>query len=267
MRWGVGVMAAPRPDGTGLQKTLGCLQAAGWANPIVFAEPGTPTDYERTVVRPGVARSLFSGIVPGPDGQLGNVQNWIQTAYDLLVMEPDADVYVTVEDDALVCMGAKEFTEGLLWPSARCGAISLYAANITENRKPVPGLFKSSRKRIFGSLFMVWQKECLLDLLTTDFVEWGGHEQLSRGPVPQHKWIGVDSWLGQQVDKTGWQTWIFSPSLVYHYEPHGATSYSAVGNGKAIGMRQAYRFVGMQPNLQYTFRSMLSRTGKVLEKS
>jgi hypothetical protein len=252
-------MAAPRRDGTGLQKTLQCLHDAGWLTPMVFAEPGTEVTAGRCVMRPAASPTLFGGVVPGPDGRLGNFQNWIQTACDLLATEPDADVYATVEDDALVCKGAKEFTEDLLWPSPRCGAISLYAANITENRKPLAQVFKSQRERIFGSLFMVWRKECLLDLLTSDFLDWKGGEQAKGKHLQQYQWNGIDTWLGKQIKKTGWETWIVSPSLVYHYEPHGAESYSAVGNGRAIGMRQAYRFVGMQPNLQHVFRSMLSR--------
>lgn len=264
MRWSVGVIAAPRPDGVGLEKTVACLNAAGWGTPWVFAEPGTlisdnVISNAAVISRPHRVAELRQGIVPHESGKLGNVQHWIQTACDLLADEPSADAYVTVEDDALVCRGAKEFVETLLWPSHRCGAISLYCANSPENRKPVPQLFQSRRQGILGTLFMIWRPECLADLAEAEFLSWKGGNPTKKTPIPQHDWKGVDTWLGLKMIERGWETWMLSPSLVYHYEPHGKHSYSAVGNGKALGKRQAFRFVGMEPNLKQVFRSMLAR--------
>lgn len=259
MQWSVGIMAAPRSDSKGLMHCVDSVENAGWS-PVVFAEPGTDSaiaDRCETIFRPQVC-CQHPALKPGPTGRFGNVQNWVQTAADLLEMNEDADAYVTIEDDAVVCREAKRFIERLIWPSNMCGAISIYAANISSCRKSPPQMFLHRRHGIMGTLFMIWRPECLRNLV------WGGGvEQMMAGlTVAPEAAKAVDSWLGSELNRTGWDLWTVSPSLVHHWHPFGRSAYSSLGHGPAAGKRQAYRFVGVDANLGEIFARYLKQTGK-----
>lgn len=259
MEWAVGVMAAPRYDLNGLRKCLTALEDAGW-KPFVFAEPGISADigeYWPTIYRPNTCVKHPS-VVPGPTGKFGNVQNWIQTAADLLEIDETAAAYVTVEDDAVVCRQAKTFMERLLWPSERCGAITIYAANIPDTRKHYPQMFLHRRYGIMGTLFMIWRPECLRQIV------WGDGVPAHMATLPCHPADarGVDTWLGNELNRIGWEMWTVTPSLVQHWHPIGRMAYSALGHGPPIGKRQAYRFVGMNANLDQVFGRYLRQVNR-----
>lgn len=259
MRWAVGVMAAPRTDYEGLEQCLTSVENAGWA-PTVYAEPGVPEavgDRCQTVFRPDTCIN-HPDLRPGPTGRFGNVQNWVQTAADLMEVNEDAEAYLTIEDDAVVCAGAKAFIEKLIWPSAKCGAISLYAANITSCRKSPPQMFLHRRHGIMGTLFMIWRPECLRQIV------WGGgvKDMMSKLTVPPESAKAVDTWLGNELNRLGWDLWTVTPSLVHHWHPFGRSAYSSLGHGPATGKRQAYKFVGVNANLDQVFARYLTQIGK-----
>lgn len=259
MDWAVGVMAAPRKDLQGLERCVSALEAAGWA-PTIFAEPGVPAsvgDQWPTIFRPDVC-IRHPDMIPGNTGKFGNVQNWVQTAADLLEIDETAAAYVTVEDDAVVCKGAKAFVEHLLWPSDRCGAITIYAANIPDCRKPYPQMFLHRRHGIMGTLFMIWRPECLRQIV------WGGGVTAHMKTIQCHPSDAraVDSWLGNEMNRIGWELWTVTPSLVHHWHPFGRSAYSALGHGPATGKRQAYRFVGMDANLDQIFGRYLRQVSR-----
>lgn len=259
MNWALGVMAAPRKDLQGLQKCLNAIEAAGWTA-TVFAEPGIPAeigDQWQTIYRPQTC-IRHPDVMPADTGRFGNVQNWVQTAADLLEMDEAADAYATVEDDAVVCKGAKSFIERLLWPSDRCGAITIYAANIPDCRKHYPQMFLHRRHGIMGTLFMIWRPECLRQIV------WGGGVQAHMQTVRCHPADAraVDSWLGNELNRIGWEMWTVTPSLVHHWHPLGRSAYSALGHGPATGKRQAYRFVGVDANLDQVFGKYLRQVNR-----
>lgn len=259
MKWAVGVMAAPRKDLQGLENCLSAMEGAGW-NPMVFAEPGVPNavaDRCETIFRPNVCR-LHPDLVPSTEGKFGNVQNWVQTAADLLEIDEDADAYVTVEDDAVVCRNARHFIERLIWPSDTCGAISLYAANISSCRKPYPQMFLHRRNGIIGTLLMIWRPQCLREMISSDGVQ----TILAGSQVPPWQIKGVDTWIGNELNRRKWDLWTVSPSLVQHWHPFGRSAYSSLGHGPAVGKRQAYKFVGMDADLNNIFSAYLRQVNK-----
>lgn len=238
---------------------MNAIEAAGW-NATVFAEPGIPVsvgDQWPAIFRPQTCVT-HPDMVPSGTGKFGNVQNWVQTAADLLEMQEDADAFATVEDDAVVCNGAKAFIEKLLWPSDRCGAITLYAANIVDVRKSYPQMFLHRRHGIMGTLFMVWRPECLRQIV------WGGGVTDHMRTVKCHPSDAraVDSWLGNELNRIGWEMWTVTPSLVNHWHPFGRSAYSSLGHGPAAGKRQAYRYVGDNANLDQVFSRYLRQVNQ-----
>lgn len=113
MNWSVGVITCPRKHGYYLDQTLKSLQQAGWSNITVFAEPESKIpDFDGTVV---TRRKVY-----------GDWTNWATGLYDLFLSEPETDYFFMLEDDAVVCRGAKRYLEFSLPYLEEFGALSLF---------------------------------------------------------------------------------------------------------------------------------------------
>ena len=113
IKWTVGVITAPRKQGYYLGQTLRSLCNAGWVNIVVFAEPDSqiPDD--------------FSGHVVWRRKQYGDWTNWASGLYELFLSEPDTDYFFMVEDDALICQGAKQYLEHTIDLLGDFGSLSI----------------------------------------------------------------------------------------------------------------------------------------------
>jgi len=109
--WAVGVTTSGQRRA--VDGCLASLRRAGWDNAIVFAEPDSylPSDGCETIQRPH---------------RLGAWDNKLQGFRDLQTRQPNADVYLMLEDDALVATTAKWTLEQHGLPSERCSMLSLY---------------------------------------------------------------------------------------------------------------------------------------------
>ena len=81
LNWSVVVTTAPRKKPK-LKTTVQSLKAAGWNNPIVFAEPESPTCDAKTYTS---------------ENKLGVFHNWMRAARHAL--DSNADVIMMVQDD------------------------------------------------------------------------------------------------------------------------------------------------------------------------
>jgi hypothetical protein len=114
MKWAVGVITAPRTGGYYLDRTISSLQSSGWDQILVFAEPQAPVT-ESSNVQVIRRRKKY-----------GDWTNWATGLYELFLSEPDSDYYFMLEDDALLCSGAKEYLEYALPKLEEFGSFSLY---------------------------------------------------------------------------------------------------------------------------------------------
>lgn len=101
--WAVGVTASKRPAGDTLGHTLATLAAAGWSDPIVFAD--------------GDGFDAPAGVrVVRRHDQAGALCNFFAAAAELLVRYPDA-VHLIAQDDTTWSVGVREYLERTGWPA------------------------------------------------------------------------------------------------------------------------------------------------------
>lgn len=256
MQWAVGTIAAPRKVGGSLDVTIRSLRANSWDS-IIFAEPGTEdtgVSVSCRIDRPRTIVPLVDSFELGPDGRLGNFQNYIQCAVDLLHLRPHADAILITEDDAEFCRGVREWIEPRLWTHPQCGCYSLYTANIHSHRSYHPREMVSPRTPIMGSLALIWKPEVLRMIVESpEVLTWAGSSAQRSSKTNKWKRTAVDTFLGQQLSKTGYNMRLFSRSLVRHWHPPGVLDNSACGNGVSSGRRMEYSWVGENPDLHVIF--------------
>lgn len=250
MKFATAVIAAPRPSAASLPASLRSLELNGMS-PTVYAEPGTITEGCGcpVIFRPQTVAPVPGGIYPCPStGKFGNFQNWMQAAADLLQAKPDCDAYLICEDDAILCRGACDFVGSKMWPEARCGAISLYSANVSLLRqKSYPAFMPWQKTGLMGALALVFRKECLEQLVNdTELYNWRG-EAVRSDVLANWDRNGVDTWIGQRMRVMRWVCWLFTKSLVNHHVPAGMQDNSALNHGPSVGKRAPLRYVGDDP--------------------
>lgn len=95
---------------------------AGWENITVFAEPGSKIPHG------------FTGDVVSRRKQFGDWSNWACGLYELLLTEPDSDYFLMVEDDAIVCKGAKWYLEEHLPDMLPFASVSMYCPSCYKTK-------------------------------------------------------------------------------------------------------------------------------------
>ena len=257
MKWACGIIAAPRPSADSLSRCLASVQSNGIGECLVFAEPETEVSCvpkSQLVMRPNRIADPIGNLQSSPGGQLGNFQNWLQCAADLLTQ--DADAFLIVEDDAVFCAGAVSFVDGLLWPDSRCGAINFYAANVSVLRqKAVPAFVPWPRSGLMGSLAVVFRRECLQQIVSDpEIFEYQKDLILSERLKPWER-RAIDTWVGVRMRAMRWLCWTFTRSLVNHHVPPKMRDNSSLGHGPSTGKRATLRYVGDNPqDLRKFFR-------------
>lgn len=222
LRWAVGVTTAPRKQMT-LEWCLDSLARAGWEQPHLFLD-GTIRVPERYSHLQVTWRETGVGAWP----------NYFLALHELLMLEPDADAYLLVQDDANVfdSHNLREYLERALWPGPRHGIVSLYCPE--PYNAGSAGWHQLNQAWLWGALAFVFPAH-----LARAFA---GDPQ-----VVSHRWanrdtgrLGIDSLLGSWTRAHHVDVWYPIPSLVQH-----------VGNTSAIwhaadnaGPRRADWFAG-----------------------
>jgi hypothetical protein len=249
MKFAVGVLAAPRPIET-VGKTVASLIAAGFEQPVCFFEPGHySTQVENKITRPTRIGNLLPGLTPSPDGRFGNFQNCLQSLADLISMQPNADAFIIVEDDALLCRQVAGFLEKSLWPSCDCGMVSLYHPALRSYSEGEGVYRKVVRDGVVGALAMVFHPSVARMILSNTRMvsEFKGSKYQQHGVDP---WVrnACDFWVGNSIRQAGYSVWSIQPSLVTHHCPVErvdlGNSTFGVGGGRHFGPRQAKGFIG-----------------------
>lgn len=265
MNMGIGILRAPRPVST-VQDTIDSLRQSfpeGTQPITVFEEPGCSPAPKRCafISRPEVLGGEDTTFVCGPEGRMGNFQNWIQAARDLLWRHSTRDTFMLCEDDALFAPGLRPLLERDLWPSRDCGAVSLYCPNLRQYSKN-NGLCKAvikekivitTRNNLVGALALVFPRRVLEDLVSSEksIAKWlGSHAQAKAKPGEVHPWErkAVDTWIGKTLAAMKKSIWHYSPSLVLHYSPT-IESNSSLGHPAPQGkgsIRQCRQWIGAE---------------------
>lgn len=147
-RWNVGVTTAARESRDYLPATLLAIEAAGWPDPLVLAEPSAPV--------PAAYRASRSKEPPGP------WPNFCRGLRELVAADPKATT-VIFQDDVDVARNLRPWLETQLWPFDELpGVLSLYTAGGVW-RGRAPGWFKLEPdllpRRAWGALAIVLPAE------------------------------------------------------------------------------------------------------------
>ena len=219
--WAVGVTTAPREEPT-LARCLASLAAAGWDEPVVFAEPQAqvPERFHRLDI---VRRAA----------PLGVVGNWLLALSELVIRQPEADAYVMVQDDAVFCRSVRPYLERTLWPAERVGLVSVYR----------PALYAAEK----GGFAPVELAHPLAAALTHIFPPAAARQAVASGAAMAQRWRAyhegqrrLDWLVGRLLRCLGLAAYYHAPSLAQHI---GETS-TVWPKAAVRGRRRASDFVG-----------------------
>ncbi len=230
IKWCVVVTTAPRKKPK-LKTTILSLRTAGWENPIVFAEPDSPTCDAETHTN---------------DSKLGVFHNWIQAArYGL---ESGADAIMTVQDDVWFHPDSKWWAESALWPE-NCGYLSLYTPlhySIIKGKQKPWGVYPVYTRSIWGAMALIWHPSILQAVLEGKKAKnWiGRRSTMSKSEIKfkeenPHEICNVDTFIGFSLKDINRQIYYVNPSFCQHI-----SEYSSIGGRDASGKRAARFLVG-----------------------
>ena len=220
--WAVGVTTAPRRVST-LNECLAGLARAGWPTPRLFVDGNVPIPQEFAQL-PQTVRQPRIGAWP----------SYYLALAELLMRHPQADAYLLVQDDALVCDDAelRVYLEDVLWPRKRPGIASLFCSRAYT--RPKAGWYEFDGPWLWGALAFVFCREA-------------AQRFLADREVVEHRWTrrrnplaDIDWRIGQWAWRSDIPVYYPTPSLVQHI---GDVSSLWQGS-RAHGYRRASWFAG-----------------------
>ena len=244
MKWTVGIITAPRPQGFYLDATINTLKRAGWKDMTVFAEPSsTIPDGDITVVR---RRKTY-----------GDWTNWATALYDLLLSEPDTGYFFMLEDDAEICPGARAYVEYALPQLGTFGFLSIY----TPCKYHKPNRFRMFHNECAGictwsTITVIMSKDAVIKFFSDEQVQRHRFSDLDlvnannfrasygRGRTSVTDCVGntvKDAVLGRWADKHHLPVFFHTPSLTEHTGYHSTLTddFATIEN-----LRRSKDFVG-----------------------
>lgn len=217
MKWTVGLITAPRKQGYYLDQTLKSLITAGWNEVIVFAEPGS------------VIPNWFHGPVVHRWKQFGDWCNWGTALYELLLSCPETDFFFMIEDDGLVCKGAKDYLEQTLPTLEDFGTVSIYCPG-RYHKDGFCGFHDECRGALtWSTLTVIMSRKGVRSFFSDPDVQKHRFENIfpqniSWGFDVDPKNSAKDALLGQWALKNRLPMFYHTPSLAAHIGVHSTLS-------------------------------------------
>lgn len=244
--WAVAITSAPRRREYTLGTCLESIIAAGWDNPIVFAEPSIEVPDGVTAIHNESRRGCF--------------HNWLYSAEHCLG-NTNAEMILCVQDDSLFHPDTRRFTEDFcLWPSADTGVVSLYtAAHYSRGKTTLrpTGINEVFTRAWWGTCAVVWRREVLQNVVNHEIIRnWLGVSPRKRpdehsNPPLRSKRVkeyyenrklhpeqvnNSDYVAGHVLNLLGYKKYFVDPSPVSHI-----SKVSTIGHGGNKGRRNCLR--------------------------
>lgn len=220
LKWSVGVTTCPRRLST-IDACLDSLNAAGWRDVRLFMD-------DEVELAPRHADLPRSVRIP----RLGAWPNYYASLTEMVMRDPQADVYMLVQDDTLFYghSGLRDYLERFV---ADCDLVSLFCPRDYSRREP--GWYVLEEAWFWGALAFVFSRPVAQTFLTDQ-------------RVMSHRWHsdygggvkGIDVVIGSWAERVGADVYYPSPSLVQHI---GEVS-TMWDTARAAGPRRAARYLG-----------------------
>lgn len=192
------VTTSPRPNADYLPATLRSIDNAGFPQPVLFAEPGSPLPGQYSVVQ--------------NTESLGPYQNFL-AALRWLLRETDADWLAVFQDDI-------ELTPGL-WPLSLPGeVVSLYTASPYHSK--APGWHRQANvcgRVVYGALAVLMVRDVAARFVSNP------PRRTARGQT--------DFSIGEFCRREGLDYWLHSPSFCRHQGGVSSISLRQIAPGVA----------------------------------
>ena len=230
-KWFTAITTAPRPNPT-IEQCVNSLIVAGF-DPVVFAEPDSHEVSNALTIRNETKRGVW--------------HNWLYSCRYALA-NSDADIIMTVQDDALFHPDSFAYAEKVLWPSEDAGFVSLYTPKhytIKKNKELRPvGVNRIFTRSLWGSCAVIWDRRVLEAVINTDRAKnWiGVHPKSNKAEILQrrrdnpHLINNSDYAIGDIVRRLKRSMWYVDPSPVSHISKH-----STINHGGNKGRRNCWR--------------------------
>jgi hypothetical protein len=166
--------------------------------------------------------------------QVGAWQNYVLSLRQLLILEPDADTLMMVQDDVLFpgVPAIRGYVETMPWPSQAPALVSLYcSAHYTAVE---PGWCAWTSIWEYGALAFVFPRELAEAFLSDQGVRGYGARPTAWGTG------GIDTIIGQWAGRSGVTIYRPTPSLVQHIGDVSALWPTS----RAVGLRTAALYLG-----------------------
>ncbi len=225
--WAVGITTAPRRK-PNLGEMLQSLFKAGWETPTVFAEP--ESDLSQVPSSIEVCQRTRT---------LGAWPNFLLALTELVLREPHADAYFMCQDDAVFCLGLRDYLEQELWPDKRVGVVSLHTPSHQAHENRVGFFPKDVGWGAWGAMAFIFPNSSARAFLRDPAVI--NHRNRGMGEGLKN----VDSVVGNWCRSTQIPFYLHSPSLCEHI---GETT-TLWSKDSLEGKRSSADFPGQEANI------------------
>lgn len=207
-RWAYGVTTVPARLDNLLPRTLTSLRLAGFDKPRLFVDGLANAEtmaWERQFGLPVTAR----------DEPVSVAGNWVLTAYELYIRDPNAERYALFQDDLITLPGLRTYLESCAFPANVYWNLYQSPSNLKivpkdpATGEAVKGWYPSNQFGR-GALALVFNRNGLIRLLSSDHLINRFWDNPLRG------WRAVDGGIVDSMRKAGYQELVHHPSLVKH---------------------------------------------------
>lgn len=239
--WAYGVTTVPQRKSSGeLLLTLASLRAAGFDKPTLFVDGPDDDEWFKFGID-----FAFRG------ERIGAVGNWLLTAWELLIRNPQAERFAIFQDDFIAVKNLKAYLDAVPWPANAW--LNLYT--FSKNEAAVHGKRGWVETDTFdvspeghrwqwglGAVALCFERAALEACVSSShwirkIADCREHNP-SVGDFRQKRLRGIDGGVQSALNLAGYREYVHAPSLVQHVGHD-----SSMGNGRH---KQALTFPGDQ---------------------
>lgn len=195
--WSYGITTVPSRIETHLTSTLESLSLAGFDKPHLFVDHENPAPYAK-----------FNLPITTRSSNLCVAGNWVLSAWELYIRNPDASYYALFQDDLQICKDVKAYVERQPYPHK--AYLNLYTFPENAILCGSKNGWHPSNQMGRGAVALIFSREALSVLLTQPHL-------FSRFQRPSdRRYRSIDGGIVTSMNNAGWREYIHHPSLVQH---------------------------------------------------